>query len=187
MVDFEVLPGLPPYGAAVETFPNGWGRVGREGYVVQIHPHDGTAWIGNFKPGELTFSGVYPHPNGHDVLVVSGGHGYVVDPETRALRAEIGGGAIEGACLLDNGASLLMQHQGLFFELLGPRGTVWHTRRLSWDGFTGVTLSQGRLTGQGWDAIRGQWQHFEVDVRTGISRGGGYDGSDGEEHQKLAK
>lgn len=82
---------------------------------------------------------------------------------------------------------MLLQHQGLFFELIGPRGTVWHTRRLSWDSFNAVTLSHSRLTGQGWDAIAGQWRDFEVDLRTGVSRGGGYDGPDAEEHQKLAE
>lgn len=187
MFDFKVLPGLPQYGALAEAFPSDWRQVGQEGYVIEIHPHDQAAWIGNFRPGALTFSGAYRHPNGRDLLVVSGGQGYIVDPETRELRAEIGGGAIEGAWVLESGASLLMQHQGLFFELLGPPGTVWHTRRLSWDGFNGVTLSQGRLTGQGWDAISGQWRDFEVDLRTGASRGGGYDGPDGEEHQRLVK
>jgi hypothetical protein len=187
MFDFEILPGLPPNGPLAEAFPRMWGQGGREGYVVEIRPDGNATWIGNFRPGALAFSGAYRHPNGHDLLVVSGGQGYIVDPGTRESRDEIGGGAIERVWVLARGASLLLQHQGLFFELLGPRGTVWHTRRLSWDGFKNVALSQGRLAGQGWDAISGEWRDFAVDLDAGASQGGGYSGPDGEEHQRLAK
>jgi len=95
MIECEELPGLPPYGDLAKAFPSSWARTGREGYVVEIRPNKGATWVGNFRPGFSGFSGTYRHPNGCDVLVVSGGQGYVVDPEMQALRGEIGAGSRE--------------------------------------------------------------------------------------------
>ncbi len=74
------LPGLPPYGPLATAFPDEWGRVGREGTVVEFKTEAGT-WVGNFQPGlgGLEFVGL--HPNQRDVVIIVGGDLWVVNPD----------------------------------------------------------------------------------------------------------
>src|SRR5258706_15261257 len=110
---FRSLEGLPTYGEPPEAFPAGFGRLGREGFVVEFNPRSGTAWIGNFGPGLSSFSGAYAFPDGTRVFVVAGGAGYVVDPLARRVDGEVGGGIV-GVWELTNPLSLLLNHQNIF-------------------------------------------------------------------------
>jgi len=163
---FRVLPGLPATGPVAEAFPPSFGRLGREGFVVEIVPEQGKLWVGNFARGLSNFSEAYEHPDRKHLFVVSGGHGYVIEPSTRRLVSEIGA-AIIGVSELPDPPSLLVNHQGIMFERLGPQGRLWRTRRLSWDGLKDVQLGAETISGLGWVAPTGTWEPFEVDVRTG--------------------
>jgi hypothetical protein len=145
----------------------------REGFVVKFVPDHSAAWVGNFQPGLSGFHGVYGHPNGHHVLVVSGGQGYVVDPETKALIETIGA-AITSVHLHAKHQLLLLDHQGIAFEAIGRAGKAWRSRRLSFDGFRAIEISDNEIVGEGWNAADQKWQPFTVDLRTGWSTGGAY-------------
>jgi hypothetical protein len=54
--------------------------------VVRFFPSHGDAWVGNFKPGIDSAFGVYPHPDGSRLLVVSGGDLYAVDVDTGVVN-----------------------------------------------------------------------------------------------------
>ena len=173
-MSFRVLQGLPAYGDTAQTFPAAFGRLGSQGFVVEFAPSDAATWVGNFRPGLSLFSGAYSHPDGKHVFVVAGGSGYVVDPLTRHMDLEVGG-AIVGVWELMNPRSLLLNHQGLFLERIGPLGRLWCTRRLSWDGFRDLKVGTDSVTGLGW-GLGDAWLPFTVDLRTGHSDGGAYTG-----------
>src|SRR5215213_4990454 len=80
MPSFHVLPGLPPYGPTPRPFPAAWGRLGREGLVVEFEGTGTDVWMGNFVRGDGRLSSVLPHPDGRRVLVIAGGDLWVVDP-----------------------------------------------------------------------------------------------------------
>src|SRR5580704_6263964 len=81
MATFEILHGLPPYGPPAEAFSaTGHGKH-REGFVVRFTTKSGDSWVGDFQPGLGGCSAVLEHPNGENVIVLSGGQGYVVDTE----------------------------------------------------------------------------------------------------------
>jgi hypothetical protein len=63
-----------------------------------------------------------------------------------------------------------------FHSLLawGRSGAVWQTARLSWDGVRITSIEAGTIAGLGWDMRTDQEIPFEVDVKTGQHRGGGY-------------
>jgi hypothetical protein len=50
MVTINMLSGLPPYGPMATAFPREWGRLGREGTVVEFQAEAGP-WVGNFQSG----------------------------------------------------------------------------------------------------------------------------------------
>src|SRR5213593_1232440 len=49
-VGVRLLQGLPPYGPLATAFPSEWGRLGREGTVVEFMTEAGS-WVANFQPG----------------------------------------------------------------------------------------------------------------------------------------
>jgi hypothetical protein len=126
---FRRLPGLPPYGPAAIPVPSDWGRIGREGFVVEFHVADGSTWVGNFGPGLGGLNDVRNHPNGRDVLVASSGALRRITPETRTGQ-EIAPAVFGVWQVADR---LVYDLQGLAFVCIGKAGVVWRTRRISWD------------------------------------------------------
>ena len=124
----------------------------------------------NFQPGRSGYQAVCPHPNGCDAVVFASGAGYVVEPTTRSLKAELGE-FLENAWPLQDPPRIVVQSQGLYFFCLAADGVLWHTRRLSWDGFRDVVVSGERLEGLAWD-LGDSWVPFEVDLVTGRSFNG---------------
>ena len=53
----------------------------------------------------------------------------------------------------------------------GSNGVAWQTRRVSWDGIESVRLNEdGQLVGLAWDAPKGKFVEFEVELLTGHCR-----------------
>ncbi len=174
---FRRRPGLPPYGPLATAFPEEWGRRSHEGLVVEFEPSASEVWVGNFQPGIGGLDEVRAHPNGHDVLVVAAGDIWVVDPDTR--RGEQLAPAADAAWDVSEPEGVVFSRQGLAFLRLGPSGLLWHTRRLSWDGFDRVEIRDNELTGFAWSWRPGEeWTPFRVDLRSGRSSGGSYSEQD---------
>lgn len=183
MDGFRVLPGLPAYGAGAIGFPRGWGHGGREGLVVQFELSPHSSWVGNFAPGPGGIDDVRPHPNGSAILVISQGLMFCVDPVARSA-VELGQ-AIFGIWTVPAANDLILSRQDIAFLRIGPGGVVWHTRRVSWDGFRDVRLESHRLTGEAWSPVA-CWLPFTVDIRTGRTEGGSYNGPEEPSWEQLA-
>jgi hypothetical protein len=168
---FEVLPGLPTDGPLPRWIPESWKRTGREGVVVRFTPEKQPPWTGNFRPGPTALSTAVPHPNGQDTLVVAGGNAYLVNIEL-GLAELLDTSPISGCWRVDGGPELLLEAQGLAFFRLGADGIVWHTRRISWDGFQNVTVGPFSVTGQAWSPLTQEFHPFIVDLETGRVTGG---------------
>lgn len=181
---FELLAGLPPYGDPAIPFPPEWGRLGREGTVVRLHSNTGQTWIANLQRGIEGITDAFAHPDGRRVVVLSRGDLWLLDPDNRS--AESAGVAIEAAWLVSAPSGFVFSRQGFAFLRLAPEGILWHTRRLSWDGFDAVELTSTHIRGKAWNAIDDLWNDFEVDLVTGRSTGGGFDLDDTEGWERLA-
>jgi hypothetical protein len=173
MMRFEISSGLPATGPWPEQFSATGLGTHSEGFVVRFVPDDGEPWTGNFQPGLTNWQGVYAHPNGRNALVVSGGQGYVVNPETRKLES-LAGAAIAWVLSIPDRQVLLIDDQGTAFEAIGAKGREWRTRRISWDGFQNIRITGAEIGGEAWNAIDQGWEPFRVDLLTGLSEGGGY-------------
>jgi len=184
MVSFRILEGLPPYGDLPRPFPADWGRLGREGFVVEFRRRDTSLWVGNFAPGLEGASEVFSHPDGRRVAVIARGDVWVVDPDAETAECVLPG--VDAFWPVHAQDGLVLSRQGLALARLGPAGILWHTRRLSWAGFDRVTLSGGVLSGLAWDAVDDRWQPFAVDLATGASNGGSFGDTDAEGWERLA-
>ncbi len=166
MPSFRICAGLPSSGPLAISFPTEWGRLGREGLVVEFTDSSGKVWTGNFKPGLGGLQDVLEYPDRKRVIVVSRGDAWSVDIETREASEILNGGILE-IWRVANG--LVANRQGLHFIRLGPNGVIWRTRRLSWDGFEDVRVTDFEITGR---ACFGSWVPFRVDIETGRVEGG---------------
>jgi hypothetical protein len=172
---FQLLPGLPPYGDPARVFSATGTRLQSEGLVVRFTPPGVRAWVGNFIPGTLSkFQLLTSHPNGHDVIIICGGQGYIVDPSSKQLVKTIGG-AIVDVFAHPTANAMVLNHQNLCFEAIGASGTIWLTGRISWDGMRAMTCSGTVLTGEAWRP-GDTWHPFRVDLETGAVEGGSYSG-----------
>jgi hypothetical protein len=178
----QLLAGLPAYGPLATAYPERFARTGREGTVVEIES-DTDTWIGNFQPGLGDTEMAANHPNGRDGIVIAGGDLWVVHGESRS--AECVASAIFAAIPVDDPKGWVFDRQGLALLRFGAAGVIWHTRRLSWDGFEDLRIEGDKIKGRSW-ALGDSWLPFEVDVATGRSSGGGYSMKDDLDWEQLA-
>ncbi len=172
---FEVLPGLPPYGDPAITFSGSGVGLHSEGLVVRFNSNDSEVWTGNFVRGLTSFDWVQAHPNGRDVLVIAGGHLYQVEPQSRQVASD-SGGAIVDAFIYSPSNAVVLNHQELWFEAIGPFGRLWKSRRISWDGMKAISVERNLLRGDSYH-FDGSWHPFQLDLDTGLVQGGSYDES----------
>lgn len=167
----RILSGLPTSGPLAVPFPAEWGRLAREGLVVEFET-EVDAWTGNFRPGLGGIRFVAPHPNKRDIVVIAKGDLWIVDPMKHTAARALP--AIDAAFEVHDPEGWVFSRQSLAFARLGPAGLLWHTRRLSWDGFDQINVTQRELSGMAWSPVDDKWHPFRVDLRTGKSIGGSY-------------
>jgi len=173
MAKFEILSGLPPYGAAAEPFSaTGQGKH-REGFVVRFAAKSGDTWVGNFQPGFGGMSDVSEHPDGVNLVVIAGGQGYVIDPDRRCCVATFGAGISVKFAVPELNATVF--GNGLWFEAIGPAGHMWRSERISYDGMKDLVVDGLTLTGDSW-RYDDQWVPFALNLANGEFTGGSWGG-----------
>jgi hypothetical protein len=173
MAEFEVLPGLPTYGPMAKTFSATGQGMHCEGFVVRFMGRTFESWVGNFQPGLTKFSGVHEHPDAKHVIVISGGEGYIVDPELQTVSMNLGG-MINSVTPIPDKKALLFE-EVIHLRLIDPSGIKWCTKRLSWDGIRNISVDEGNILGEAAD-YTDTWYPFKVSLDTGKVNGGAYSG-----------
>ena len=170
-----ILAGLPPYGPMPIAFPPEWGLRGREGTVVEFKSTTGD-WVGNFEPGlgGLEFAGI--HPNGVDAVVIAAGELWVVNGEGRTAKRLLP--ELNALFAVQDPDGWIFSRQDIALARFSLEGVVWHTRRISWDGFDQLAVDQATVIGLAWSAIDDIWCPFVVDIGTGATIGGSYSEND---------
>ena len=140
--------------------------------VLEIKTPSGP-WVANFPLGHSSYSTAVAHPNGHDLVVIAGGLGYVVRPGDRTL-IETFGGSVRGVWPAPAFNLLIFNDSGVAFRALGSEGWAWKTPRISWEGFEGIEIAEKTMYGRAWNAVGQCWQPFRIEIATGDVRGGAY-------------
>jgi hypothetical protein len=163
------------------AFPAEWGLRGREGTVVEFKTTTGD-WVGNFEPGleGLEFAGV--HPSGVDAIVIAAGDLWVVNAQARTAQRLLP--ALNALLEVQNPMGWIFSRQGIALARFSLEGLVWHTRRISWDGFDKLAADEEKVTGLAYSPD-GQWYLFQVDIQTGATSGGSYSEDDLEGWERL--
>ena len=168
---FRILPGLPPYGRLARCYPP---RFAGEGLVVEFLPKTVRPWTANFRGGRGHYTGVHQVPDREEVAVFASGFLYLVNVNSGELNGTIDGD-FNYVWKVQDLFGFIVDRHGMAFIRISLGGDVWHTRRLSFDGFRDVMFTGDRICGLAWypDGDRDAWAPFEVDAVTGASMGGG--------------
>jgi hypothetical protein len=142
---------------------------------VEFETEDGS-WIGNFAPFLRQWpSSLHAEFGPRFVFVVSGGAGYFVDAEQRQLVRETRSD-IQHVWFQRELPALVISN-GLWFEAFDPQGTLWKSRRVSWDWVRNIRREGLTVKGEA-SVPTDEWIPFELDLQTGVASGGSYDGLD---------
>jgi len=166
---FEILPGLPAYGPPAISFPKSDVPTFREGLVVRFQPEQSEPWVGNFLGGSTDYDRVLAHPNGREAIVVSRGHGCIVDAETKSVTVWLGD--LTRLEPLETYGLVLVQGLTDFVA----EGVRWQSPRISWDGFRNIRIGEHHLFGEAYSAVGEDWLPFTLDLATGACADGTYD------------
>ena len=151
--------------------------------MVEFQSDLGT-WVANFRPGISGIDLASPHPNNRDAVVIAAGDLWVVDVVRRSAQLLLP--AIESSLEVSEPSGWIFSRQGLALARFGPSDLLWHTKRLSWDGFDELRIVGHELSGVAWSPLDDTWHPFRVDIRSGRSEGGSFGDNDAEGWEKLA-
>jgi hypothetical protein len=118
-------------------------------------------------------TGVWACPDAAWICAVAGGYAYLIDTRDPARWEQVVYRPVTAVATAAEQNLLIFSS---FHSLLawGPGGKAWQTGRLSWDGIRISSVQRETLLGFGWEMKTDQELPFEVDLKTGQHRGGGY-------------
>ncbi len=103
--------------------------------------------------------------------MLAAGLGYVVDPVSRQLISHFGADLTYVLDLPELPALIVGNSIG--FEAFGATGSLWRSRRVSWDGMRNLEHDGLLLRGEAWE-YTDRWYPFSINLRSGEVTGGSY-------------
>jgi hypothetical protein len=161
--NFIILPVIPS-NSNPEQFSYMDKKIYQEGVVVEIIPDKSSNWLANFQPGQSEFSGVYQHPNQNDLIIISRGQGYIINPENRELLESFGGCISEVINLSDFSCIFFVDD----FRLLcyTSSGFLWQNIEISWNRVRKFKIKDYIFTGEFYSSKDECWQMFWLNTKT---------------------
>ncbi len=155
------------------------------GVLVAFETTEGDTWIGNFTPGPWPdHRSIVEAPADSRCLVLADGNAYLVNQDKQSVDAQLSEHALN-AYWIGDPALIVLNWYGLAFEAYEGSHLRWRTRRVSWDGIEGISISFTTLTAQTWSAPHQSWVPVSIDLRTGKATGGAYDLPDAAEDEII--
>ena len=142
-----------------------------EGYVVKFFKSDSTEWIANFKTGWSDFNSVHSFENTDLIVVISSGTCYLMHPDEIKPRNVFGVG-YKSLLEKENGGLILEDQTNL--TIIEENGEIWHSDRISFDGFKDIKLKENIVSGFYYVPTSGdgQWTEFSLNLLTKELLGG---------------
>lgn len=123
--------------------------------------------------GDNAPSGIWACPDPVWICAVAGGYAYLIDTSDPDRWEQVAYRPVTNVTVVAEHALLVFAG---FQSLMawGRSGKVWETGRLSWDGLRITAIRGETLLGLGWDMTTDREVEFNVNLKTGEHRGGGY-------------
>ncbi|HEX3940549.1 MAG TPA: hypothetical protein VHX11_03610 [Acidobacteriaceae bacterium] len=121
----------------------------------------------------LAPTGVWACPDPAWMCAVAGGYAYMIDTRDPGCWEQLEYRPVTSVRALPEHELLLFSGFNALCSW-GPEGKRWQTQRLSWEGIRVTSIRGDTLIGYGWEMLTDRELEFEVDLKTGKHRGGGY-------------
>jgi hypothetical protein len=174
--EFKVLESYPLVNPAEEfhQFPTRLEEGDRTGIYLRVMPPGAAPWVGFFAQGfasDQVANGIYSCPAPQSICVAASGYAYLVDAVNPQNWLQIEQRPVVEVRPIP-ALKLLLLIGFTTITALGTDGQLWTTERLSWEGLSIRDVQGTVLHGMGWDLMADKEVPFELDLLTGISKGG---------------
>ena len=146
-------------------------EISTQSLVLEVTPFGGESWMGNFQGGPEGLDGVFATPCADTICVVVKGQGYWVPVRDRTTFELIRSVPIKQVVRIpDRDVLIFVDYTRL--AAYGPRGFLWLTEDLSWDGLEITDIGANVVRGTAWDSPAASRVPFSVNVDSGKTEGG---------------
>ena len=135
------------------------------GIIVEVFQESGMSWKAKYEPGISKLFGIFQHPNREELMVVSGGQGYIIDPETQRTIELFGGEITHVAEIID--AYRILFKSGHEFIVYGAKGLLWKQSMPIFYEIRKLGSIRNILTGECKQTVDSDWQSFWMNTDTG--------------------
>ena len=142
-----------------------------EGLVVKFTQDNHKSWTGNFQRGLNDFDAIFPELGERARIVIAGGDGYMID-EMQATQVGTFGGSVAWGQFISE-RNLCVFASSWEITAFNAEGSLWKSRRISFDGIRILKIEGARLIGEA-QHYSDEWMPFTLDLATGHHTGGSY-------------
>jgi hypothetical protein len=158
------------------VYPTQVEEVERGALEIMIHPPSGAPFLATCAlgfAGPDVPSGVWACPDPAWICAVAGGYAYLIDTRDPARWEQVDFRPVTAITAIADQNLLVFSS---FHSMLAwsAEGKAWQTGRLSWDGVRVTAVRGETIFGLGWDISTDRELPFEINLKTGEHRGGGY-------------
>lgn len=148
-----------------------WRPIDGPAVSIEVINSYGNRWVGEFESGFGGVTTVVATPSLDAVCVVSDGYAYYVDTLDPHKCVIVPSFPVKHVRRIP-GRDILLFVDLDHLTAFGPKGLLWETSQVSWDGIELIDLSSTSIRGKGWNAAEHRDVEFVVDCDTGTTQGG---------------
>ncbi|MGB3760951.1 MAG: hypothetical protein WBA07_32030 [Rivularia sp. (in: cyanobacteria)] len=175
--EFRILPVIPA-NSTVKKFSATDSKSQEEELVVEIIPDSGINWIASFQPGFSEFSAIYPHPNRIDLIVISKGQGYIINPENQKILETFGGSITSKIEEIDKyikqdfptkriESPLILFVNNSYLICYDQEGFIWENTDISWNNIRKIKIYASKVIIGEFFSNEESWMPFWLNIKTG--------------------
>jgi hypothetical protein len=165
--EYSVLPGFSHREGKPRYFDQRGPRSSAgSGVDLTFIPVYGEPWFATFSAGLTRYTQVLPTPSGEHCCVVVDGQAYLIDVRRPDSAKPISKGDVIAGIVPEAERLLVLVSPVDIIGVLSE-GRWWRSDRLASDELRNVAVSDGVITGEGWQAAGNRWVEFKIDAQTG--------------------
>lgn len=149
-----------------------------EELFVEIIPDSGINWIASFQPGISDFSRIYSHPNKIDLIIISKGQGYIINPENQELLETFGGNIISTIEEIHKyikqdfptkriESPLILFVNDSYLICYDQEGLIWENTDISWNNIRKIKIYGSKVIIGEFFSNEESWIPFWLNIKTG--------------------
>ncbi|MDY6897200.1 MAG: hypothetical protein SWZ49_03880 [Cyanobacteriota bacterium] len=153
-------------------------KIQGEELFVEIIPDSGINWIASFQPGFSEFSAIYSHPNLIDLIVISKGQGYIINPENQELLETFGGNITSTIEEIDKyikqdfptkriESPLILFVNDSYLICYDQEGLIWENIDISWNIVRKIKIYASKVIIGELFSNEESWMPFWLNIKTG--------------------